>query len=196
MSGAEPMHCVACSIFRREIERLLASGALALQVDYLPSMLHMDPERLEARLRSALAGAGDVVLAFGDCCGHMDEFHARPGSSRTDGINCCEIILGRDTYRRLRGEGAFFLMPEWALGWRAIFTGELGLLGSNARTFMQEMHSRLIYLDTGIIPVPLEALAEAGEYLGLPVQVLPVSLEPLLAGLLEAVRSVSDHGQA
>ena len=39
--------------------------------------------------------------------------------------------------------------------------GELGLLGPTARTFMREMHSRLIYLDTGLVPVPNADLSEA-----------------------------------
>jgi hypothetical protein len=196
-TDSRPPRCIACSIFRREIESLQASGALDLAVDYLPSMLHMAPDRLDARLTTSLTEAEaqgqKVLIAFGDCCGHMEDFRAKPGIDRTEGINCCEIILGREAYRRLRREGAFFLMPEWALAWRQVFMSQLGLLGSNAKTFMQEMHTRLIYLDTGIQPVPWQALNEASEYLGLPVEVLPVSLDPLLASLREAARSASHH---
>jgi hypothetical protein len=133
------------------------------------------------------------VMAYGDCCGHMEEFCSEPGISRTRGINCCEIILGRETYRKLRREGAFFLMPEWATRWKEIFAGQLGLSGPCAKAFMQDMHTRLIYLDTGIQPVPWDDLNEASGYLGLPVEVLPVSLDPLLASLREATRSASSH---
>jgi hypothetical protein len=41
--------------------------------------------------------------------------------------------------------------------------------------------------------VPHEVLAEASEFLGLPVEILPVSLEPLLASLKQAVQSASRH---
>jgi hypothetical protein len=187
--------CLSCSIFRKEIEALQASGRLDLPVEFLNSMLHMVPAKLESRLGETLAAVRSqnpqlpVVIAYGDCCGHMETFESAPGTSRTDGINCCEIILGRDTYRKLRREGAFFLMPEWALSWKQVFVGQLGLLGPCAKTFMQEMHTRLVYLDTGILPVPHQHLEEASEFLGLPVEVLPVSLDPLLASLNQALQA-------
>lgn len=192
-------HCISCSIFRKEIEALQASGQLDLPVEFLTSMLHMVPARLEARLQEALGSARvqdperDVVMAYGDCCGHMDTFESEPRTARTEGINCCEIILGRETYRKLRKEGAFFLMPEWALSWKQIFVGQLGLLGPCAKAFMQEMHSRMIYLDTGLVPIPHAALEEASEFLGLPVEILPVSLDPLLASLQQAAQSANRH---
>jgi hypothetical protein len=179
--------CISCSIFRREIQALQATGKLDLPVDYLNSMLHLVPAKLELHLEQALAEARateqEVVLAYGDCCSHMEDIGTQPGVRRTEGINCCEIILGHDTYRKLRREGAFFLMPEWALSWRKIFVSQLGLMGPCAKSFMQELHTKLIYLDTGILPVPQIELAEASEFLGLPVDILPVSLEPLLANL-------------
>jgi len=194
-----PVRCISCSIFRKEIEALQASGQLDLPVEFLNSMLHMVPAKLEARLQEALQTSRsqdpgpDVVLAYGDCCVHMEDFEAEPGTSRTEGINCCEIILGRETYRKLRREGAFFLMPEWARSWRQVFVGQLGLLGPCAKTFMQELHSRLIYLDTGILPVPHEELAAASEFLGLPVEILPVALDPLLANLRQAIQTAGHH---
>ncbi|MFN7959521.1 MAG: DUF1638 domain-containing protein [Holophagaceae bacterium] len=193
------VRCLACSIFKKEIEVLQASGRLDLPVDYLNSMLHMAPEKLEARLKEALEAArlGNpdqaVILAFGDCCGRMEAFEASPGTGRTQGLNCCEILLGSEAYRRLRREGAFFLLPEWARTWRQIFMGQLGLLGPNAQAFMREMHTRLIYLDTGVLPVPHGELTEAAAYLGLPVEVLPVSLDPLLASLQQAMQTVDPH---
>jgi hypothetical protein len=191
--------CIACSIFRKEIEALQQSGQLDVPVDFLNSMLHMVPVKLEARLQEALGSARlqdperEVVLVYGDCCGHMDTFENAPGTARTEGINCCEILLGRDAYRKLRREGAFFLMPEWALSWKQVFVGQLGLLGPCAKTFMQEMHSRMIYLDTGLVPVPHAALQEASEFLGLPVEILPVSLDPLLASLQWAAIAAHPH---
>lgn len=195
MTSDAPPICIACSIFRKEIEALQASHRLEVPVEFLTSMLHMVPAKLESRLQEALASARakhpgqEVVLAYGDCCSRMEAFESSPGASRTEGINCCEILLGRDTYRKLRREGAFFLMPEWALSWKQVFVGQLGLLGPCAKTFMQEMHTRLVYLDTGILPVPHQHLEEASRFLGLPLEVRPVSLEPLLASLNRAMQA-------
>jgi hypothetical protein len=199
MNQEKPRLCISCSIFRKEIEALQVSGQLDLTVEYLNSMLHMVPAKLESRLQEALRSARlqdpdrEVVMAYGDCCGHMDTFESEPGTTRTEGINCCEIILGHETYRKLRKEGAFFLMPEWALSWKQIFVGQMGLLGSCAKAFMQELHTRMIYLDTGLLPVPLAALQEASEFMGLPVEILPVSLDPLLASLKQAAQSANPY---
>ena len=59
---------------------------------------------------------------------------------------------------------------------------------------MREMHSRLVYLDPGIEPVPHAELAEASAFLGLPMEILPVSLDPLLASLKQAAQNARIHG--
>lgn len=200
MNPELPPLCVSCSIFRREIEELRASGRLDLPVHFLDSMLHMVPAKLESTLQESLDAirAADpdrkVVIAYGDCCGHMETYESRPGTARTEGINCCEIILGSETYRRLRKEGVFFLMPEWTLAWKDVFVEQLGLLGPNAKTFMREMHTRLVYLDTGLVPVPHGTLREASEFLGLPYEIMNVPLDSLLASLKQAASFARAHG--
>jgi hypothetical protein len=129
----------------------------------------------------------EVLLAYGDCCPHMLDLESGPGLARTEGINCCEIILGSEAYRRMRREGAFFLMPEWTVSWRKVFKSELGLFGENATEFMKDMHTRLVYLDTGLIPVPEKELEDLKVFTGLPLEILPVSLDPLLAKFREAM---------
>jgi hypothetical protein len=180
-----PVTCLACSIFRREIEVLQASGRFQADVRYLDSMLHLVPERLEARLSELLSRAREagerVVVAYGDCCPGMGELSR--GAPRTEGLNCCEILLGRAEYRRLRREGVFFLLPEWARRWRHIFATELGLSEETARLFMRDMHTRLVYLDTGHEPVPRTDLEALSAYVGLPWEAMAVTLDPLLASL-------------
>lgn len=187
--GSQSLVCLACSIFRAEIGRLQETQRLTIPVRFLSSMLHLNPDRLERGLDEQIAQekvkGARVVLAFGDCCPHMTELEAPHQVVRTAGINCCEILLGSKEYRRLRKEGAFFIMPEWAVRWREVFREGLGLSATNAQEFMTEMHTHLIYLDTGLMPVPQAELAGIVEYTGLPLQIQPVSLEPLLASLLD-----------
>jgi len=191
--------CIACSIFRNEIERLQAEARLDFPVRFLGSMLHMVPEKLDQRLREVVAEerakGQDIVLAYGDCCPNMAGIGTAEGVDRTQGFNCSEILLGKETYRQLRREGVFFLLPEWTLMWRRVFQGTLGLLGGTAQDFMKEMHTRLVYLDTELVPIPEKELAEIAEYCGLPVERMKVSLEPLLASLLKAATRVP-HEQA
>ena len=170
---------------------------MALEVRYLNSMLHMTPEHLESQLSALIVEERDrgrrVVLAYGDCCPRMLDFEAEPGTARTEGLNCCELLLGRSRYRELRKAGAFFLMPGWTLRWRGIFEHELGLAPETARSLMREMHTRLLYLDTGLVPVPRVELRAAAAYTGLPWAILSVGLEELRKVLEEALHRTAIH---
>ena len=59
----EPAICVACSVFRDELEALRKRGELDLPVRYLDSMLHMRPKRLETQLTAAV---GEESFAAGE----------------------------------------------------------------------------------------------------------------------------------
>lgn len=197
MSAPTPqIVCEACSIFRAELEKLRRRGEIDFPIRYLTSMLHMQPDELRARLDARVAddhrNGTRALLMFGECHDHMDETEASPGACRVHGQNCMEILLGSERYRALRGEGAFFLLPEWAMRWREVFEDELGLTGQVRREFMQEMHRRLVYLDTGQIPVPVDCLREISEALGLPYEVIQVSEEHLLARLQDALQRMAD----
>jgi Protein of unknown function (DUF1638) len=108
---------IACSVFKAEIESLKARGRVALDFDYLDSMLHMDSGGLRGSMDASVeaAAGGGVLLAYGECHPFMDAYAGDPGIRRTEGVNCVEILLGPERYARMRREGAFFFMPEWTL---------------------------------------------------------------------------------
>ncbi len=182
---------ICCAVFKAEILALRERHWPNLTIRFLSSMLHMRPDklasRLEAQLREDILHDHRVLLIYGDCCTQMDDFTTRPGVVRIRGNNCCDLLLGRERYRQLSHEGAFFLLPEWANRWRHIFSVELGLNRANAAGLMGEMHRKLVYLDTGVLPVPEDDLNECSQYCGLPWQVLTVSLEPLRTGIQSAL---------
>jgi hypothetical protein len=182
---------ICCSVLQAEVESLREAHWSDHKLIFLPSMMHMHPEQLASSIESALdaelkQGYG-VVLIYGDCCARMAELEAFPGVVRTSGKNCYELLLGPGEYRRLSHAGVFFLIPEWARRWQEIFTKELGLNRDNAISLMQEMHRKLVYLDTGLAPVPENALKECSEYFGLPNEVLQVSLGHLRSAIEEAL---------
>ena len=183
--------CVACSVFRRELQSLQKEGRIGFPIRYVDSMLHMQPlvlcRRLDALLGKILEEGSTVLLVFGECHNHMSECESHPRVRRVKGRNCMEIVLGPDQYEALSDEGVFFLMPEWARRWREVFEKELRLQAGIAKDLMRGMHTKLVYLDTKQIPAPLEHLADASEALGLPYEVLPVDLEHLLGGIREAL---------
>jgi len=162
-----------------------------IQIMFLNSILHMHPEQLAHSLQHLLEVELDhgqeVVLVYGDCCRQMAAMTDKHVVVRTRCNNCCDLLLGREEYRRLSHERVFFLIPEWIMRWREIFTEGLGLDRAIACSFMQDMHSRLVYLDTGIGPVPEKELAECAEYCGLPYEVRPMLLENLRTSVEEAL---------
>jgi hypothetical protein len=163
-------------------------------------MMHMHPGRLAESLQSLLENepvqGGGVVLIYGDCCAEMTAMESRPWVVRTHGKNCCELLLGAEEYRRLSHEGAFFLLPEWTGRWRKIFTEELGLNQANAASLMREMHGKLTYLDTGLMPVPEILIKECAEYCGLPYEIRSLSLERLRLAIGEALLRCIPTGAA
>jgi len=186
-----PVVGIACSILKKELECLCKKGELALPIRPLPSMLHMRPKILECQLlpsiEKQLNKGRKIVLIYGDCCPGMREMEANPNIGRTKGSNCCEIILGSEIYRKMISEGVFFFMPEWTLRWKEVFREELGLTGEMAKSFMNDMHTKLVYLDTGIIPPPLTELKDVSKYAGLPWETMTVSLDNLRESVLEVM---------
>ena len=176
--------CIACSIFKNELERLRSQGRFFLDTDYLDSALHLYPQELQTQLDRAIKThrqqQDKILLLFGDCHAYMCDYADEPGIARIKGVNCCQIVLEAQEYQGLHSDGAFFLLPEWALRWQEIIKAYIGLPQAQAQEFMREMHSGFIYVDTGIVPVPVHELDALAEFFGLTVTIKRVGLEPFL----------------
>jgi len=191
----QPVVALCCAVFEAEVEALRQSNWPGMATRYQSSMLHMKPEKLASRLErlvdEEIRHGNKVLLIYGDCCMGMAALTNEPGVIRTRGNNCCDLLLGREEYRRLSHTGAFFLFPEWTQRWHHIFSAELGLNQTNAAGLMGDMHRKLVYLDTGVLPVPVTELQECSDYCGLPWELLQVSLEPLRAAIQEALNNIT-----
>lgn len=176
--------CIACSVFYRELQALQERGLLELETRFLDSNLHLTPAKLHTQmspiLDSELEKGNRVLLLYGDCHTHIVKWEKHHGICRTRGSNCAEIFLGRECYRELIKDGAFFLFPEWVLRWKEIFDMLLGLDLDGSAEVIRDMHSKLVYLDTGVMPLPETTLKECSEYCDLPYQVKQVSLDHFL----------------
>ena len=157
-------------------------------------MLHMFPDRLHERLdkviKNELESGKKIILIYGECSPYMDQYNKNKNIMRLGGINCVNIFLEDLIYKALRKEGAFFLIHEWALRWQEIFQNELGLNAENAKSFMGEMHTKLIYLDTGSAAVPVDTLNEISAYCGLSYEIMKVTLEVFSNRFNEAVEEL------
>ncbi len=186
---------ICCSVLRREIETFLSLYYPLAEQVFLDSMLHMRPEMLRKAIDEAIAVRPDrhCLLVYGDCHSYMKETGQRPHCARTDGINCGDLLLGRDLYLTYRNGKAFLFLPEWTERWREIFQKELGFSDpALAREFMQESRRRLVYVDTGLIPVPDKTLREISDFFGMPMEIVPISLENLRRALQSAVQRLEE----
>lgn len=179
---------LTCGIFQAEMQRL-APRFPRLRFVFADSMLHMRPDLLQNRIDDELARhpQGKTLFIYGDCTPRIVELSRKPGFAKAKGINCCEILLGREEYRRLRKAGAFFFLPEWTLRWRDVFERELGFAGGRgAGEMLREVHNQFIYLDTGVMPVPQALLDEISRELEMPMTVLAVGLDRLEQNIASA----------
>ncbi|MBN2103601.1 DUF1638 domain-containing protein [bacterium] len=194
MKSPNSIRCLACSIFKDFLDAILSEGEMNLDVEYISSMLHMHPSRLDEILEEKLAENQNIsrntLILFGDCHPYMQDQMKRYHAHRVAGINCAEILLGRKTYQALRKEGVFFLMPEWTIHWKEVFQQELGLDNTLAKEMMQDMHSRLVYLDLGTRRIPRMILNEISEYTGLPVKIMKVDPSLFKTHLESALKSL------
>lgn len=185
---------ICCSALQGEMESLRKNHWPDHELKFVSATMHLHPERLAATLQSVLESElkrGDrVVLIYGDCCVRMTDFETMPGVVRTRGKNCCELLLGAEEYRRLSRDGAFYVIPKWACRWKRFFSG-LGLNRDNAASLMQDLHRALVYLDTGLVPLPENALQECADFCRLPYEVRPVSLDTLHGAVEDALNSTS-----
>ncbi len=181
---------LCCGVLQAELEQLHRDGRIHGELRFLDSMLHMDPQQLQALLGAELtelcSKGSRVVLVYGDCCSRMLDLVRQFGISRINAVNCAQMLAGRNRYRELMRDQAFMLLPEWAPRWKEILQGELGLHPEVARDLMRENRRELVYLDTALAPAPREAVAECAAYTGLPWRIEKVSLDNLLALLLQA----------
>ena len=190
--------CLSCGVFSKEIESLAREGNPGCRIITLESMLHMKPEELEKEMEKVIAGQEDnkFLILYGDCHPHMHEMQNRENFARVEGVNCCEIFLGKELYTKLQKEQAFIFLPEWTMRWREIFHRELNLEDQEvAGSFMRDLRRRLVYVDTGVIPVPHKTLQEISEFFGMPVEVLNISLDNLRTCLDNALIKLDNRCQ-
>lgn len=190
--------CLSCGVFRMEIETLVSQGKLDFDIITLDSMLHMKPAKLEQEMKLIMGRRANdkFLLLYGDCHPRMNEIQGMANASRTAGINCCEILLGSEVYRKLQKEQAFFFLPEWTVRWQEVFDDELGFKNRDvAQSFMKEYRKRLIYVDTGVMPVPDETLRDITEYFDMPVETMRISLDIFLEGINNALRKFRRDNQ-
>jgi len=187
---------VACGTLREEINRLAREGLLdAGRVLYTSPGLHERPGELESQLTRQLKKVcGDscrVVVAFGRKC-FMDIQDPRRDTGvlirerctravRVGADHCVDMLAGREERERLAaGTKVYWLTPGWLRHWDYIFK-DWDAAKAN-ETFPQ--HDRAVVLDgvdffNEFSAAEPERLLEISDWMRLPIEAVPVSLDRL-----------------
>ncbi|MFA7290465.1 MAG: DUF1638 domain-containing protein, partial [Melioribacteraceae bacterium] len=182
-------------IFKDILEEIVKKEKLNIDLTFVSSMLHMYPEKLEKSLNIKLAHVKQdekALLIFGDCHPHMNEMEVDNKIVRMPGINCIEILLNKNDYRRLRKEGAFFLLPEWTHRWREVFIDELGLSEEVAKGFFKDCHTKLIYLDTKVNEIPFNVIDDISKFTGLPYEIMEIDFAVISNRIKDIINNFSN----
>jgi hypothetical protein len=104
MAAQKPKVClVACSVLKRELQKLKAEGKLDAELVFVSKNFHVDYNQLENNLRKVLEHTkqrfnGKIVLVYGDLClgqdGEMKRLAKEYGVAKVDALNCIDCQLG------------------------------------------------------------------------------------------------------
>jgi Protein of unknown function (DUF1638) len=175
---------ISCGIFREELEYLAKEKGLDRSVVFLDAALHVNFDRLKARLIEALEEnrkSGTVLkVVYGSCHPEMSEILDRYGAKKIKAANCLEAMAGPEEVKRLNEEAkTFFLSAGWVNNWEKIFAQGREDFGLDFK-LMFGSYKRIIVFDTGVIPLDEEKITKFSEFTGLPAERRRITLDHLL----------------
>ncbi len=190
MKPTKSVLLISCGIFEEEIKYLRAAKKRDWQVLFLDAALHVNFDRLKAKLTETLQHycreGRELRVLYGICHPEMSEILERYGAKRINAGNCLEAMVGPDEIARLDREAtSFFLSAGWINHWEEMFARVKEDLQLDPRTLF-DGYERIVVLDTGVIPIDLKKVERFSEFSNLPVVQKPINLD-YLANLIESI---------
>lgn len=120
--GADaPILCIACGVFRSDLDDLLQNGSWNIDVEYLPGGLHSEPQKLRAELQKSLDAADAkyerIILLYGLCGKGIVSLRS---GERTLVLprahDCISLFLGgTEEYRKqfAHAPGTYYISAGW-----------------------------------------------------------------------------------
>lgn len=190
-AGTEPFLLVGCGILHREVDALIARNGWRLETRYLASALHNYLDRLSSKLQASLEaaphpGQGCIVL-YGACHPLMDRILVQHGTLRTKGQNCIVQLIGYERFMEELGEGAYFLLEDWAITWEPMITAAFGKNLAVVREIFHSSHKRIVAIRTPCSGDFTAAAESAARFVDLPLTWMDADLSHLEAVLADAI---------
>ncbi|MDP6793728.1 MAG: DUF1638 domain-containing protein [Anaerolineales bacterium] len=192
---------IACGALAREVLALRDKYSWDAEVLGVAALLHNQPDRIPAAVRSAIRAArakySHVFVVYGDCGtgGMLDRMLAAEGVERVPGPHCYEMYAGRSFEEMTAAEpGTFFLTDYLVQSFDHLVLQGLGLdRHPELREDYFGNYTRVVYLAQREDAHLRERARWAAAELGLPLEIRAVGyggLETRLCSLMEASNCV------
>lgn len=173
--------CVAvCGYLRRELGAVLALGDFP-DVDgtgFTPQCTQAGGKFGALKAVNVSAQGAETTLVIGGSC-VAGGVPVADGAAKIRHLvlqQCFYPIMPPEFVEHLQAQGAYVITPGWLKGWRRQLE-RWGFDKETAREFFRESATRLVLLDTLVLPEASQMLAEFAEYLGLPSERIAVGTE-------------------
>lgn len=165
---------IACAVFKPALDYLkLESRYPDLRVTYLPSNLHLGPQRLQSYLLKEVISAKErderVLCLYGKCFPGIDDFCQQYGVVKVPGAHCYELLLGSERFSQIIEEtvGTYFLEKELIVNFEGYCVEPLELHDQEMRKTYFQHYQRLLYIRQPSDPNLLSRAGELSQFLGL-----------------------------
>lgn len=186
-----PLTLVGCGILRKEVDFLIRSHGWRIESRWLQSSLHNYFDRLYNELDAGLTATEQdgkrTVVFYGACHPRMDQLLEKHHTCRTQGQNCIVMLLGYEKFMTELGQGAYFLLEDWALTWEPMITECFGHNPVVVREIFHGSHRKMIAIRTPCSTDFSTAAEAAARFVDLPLEWLDVDLDHLTQVLAEAI---------
>ncbi len=189
-----PIRIITCTVFKPAIEYLhLEERFPDLRLTYLPSNLHLFPQKLKNRLLKETTAAQKrnerVICLYGDCFPDIDDFCQEYGMTKVPGHYCYEMLLGSERFNQLLNEttGTYFAEKDLIINFEEYCVRPLELRDEEMRNYCFNQYRRLLYVRQPSDPDLVVQAGAIADFLGLSLDVSDVDysyLQKSLVGLL------------
>ena len=204
-----PACVIACGTLKPELDALQEQGFLnAKKLMYTGPGLHEWQSRLEQqlteRLRKAKKVSDKALVLYGERC-YMDPkdptrgtdiliMESFPRAFRINAANCVDMLAGEERRQEIAGaDKVYWLTPGWVQHWDFIFKN----WDAGKANEMFPQHDKAVVLDAlgsfdRLMAENPEKVLRISDWMKIPLEAVPVTLDRLKALLTDGMRSLQD----
>jgi len=195
-----PISLIGCGILHSEVDYLIKKNGWQIETHWLHSALHNYFDQLHKELDGSLKQAEDsgkrTIVFYGACHPRMDQLLEKHQTCRTHGQNCIVMLTGYDKFMEELGNGAYFLLEDWALTWEPMITECFGTNLAVVREIFHGSHKKMIALRTPCSHDFTAAAEMAAAFVDLPLEWMDVDLTHLETVLADAIAEREQQDQS